>query len=88
MKSISGSTKTREPKEVAKEAAEECWLKRMTVIWGDKASHERIARLCLVPKEPVNGVGAVKIVILGVSRSLELPWLKIGFLERGNLWVA
>lgn len=65
VKSILGSTKSLEPKLAAKAATEGCWLKRITVISGDKPSHDRIARLCLNPAEPVNGAGAAKIAIFG-----------------------
>lgn len=66
VKSMLGSTKTREPKASAKETTEGSWLKRTTVIFGDRASHDRTARLCLAPAEPLNGLGAENMVILGL----------------------
>lgn len=65
MKSILGSTKSLELKLAAKAATEGCWLMRITLISGDKPSHDRIARLCLDPTKPVNGAGVAKIVIFG-----------------------
>lgn len=81
-----GSTKTREQKSPAKETTEGCWLKRTTEICGDRASHDRIARLCLAPTEPLNGLGAEKMVIRGFPRSPRLSFdTLIRSLREGNL---
>jgi len=63
------STKTLESKESAKEATEGCWLYKTTVTCGDRANHDRTARVCLAPVEPLKGLGAVNMVILRLAES-------------------
>lgn len=67
MKSISGSTETREPgqNEAANEKTEGSWLKRTTLMSCDKPSHDLIAKDCLLPTEPLKGVTDAKIVTVG-----------------------
>lgn len=93
VKSTLWSIRTRESKAEAKETAEGSWVKRITVIWEDKASQDRIARLCLALAEPAKGTGAEKIVILGFLTWLKPLWLKldvlwISSLNGGSLWVV
>lgn len=68
------------------------WLNRMTVIWGDRASHERIAKLCRTPILPTKGRGAEKIEIEGLSESPKVLEPSSGFtkwsLKEGKHWVA
>ena len=73
VKSILGSTETREPKARAKTTTEGSRLNRTTVMYGDKASHDRTARTCLGPGGALRGSGAEKIVILGDVK-LAKPW--------------
>lgn len=68
------------------------WLNKMTVIWGDKASHERIAKLCRTPILPTKRRGAEKIEIEGLSESPKVLEPSSGFtkwsLKEGKHWVA
>lgn len=70
MKSIRGSTDKRELNAAEKERTDGSLLNKTTVRYGDKASHDLTARSCLAPTEPLNGLAAEKMVIVGEFESL------------------
>lgn len=92
-KSMSESTRTREPKAEAKDWRDGSLPKSTTLILGDNTSHDRTARACLFPTEPLKGFGALKMVILGLPFSAKfVGYKKLGFListlTEGNNLVA